>query len=313
MSKGQEAGGGPLNKIGIALVFYQFIAIAVSLVIFWINAKTGTAVKRGGAGYSLQALIAYVIPMVTTLVLLAGPLQGHSVTHRPLQSVRHKKWLPVAMMTGIGISFLSSLILLLIQALLGLAHVQIRASELTAPSGAAAVILSAALYCIVAPVCEELLFRGLILQSLRRYGNRFAILLSSILFALLHGSIAQLPLTFLLGVALGVFALWCHSIVATIFIHAGVNALSYAVVLLGRDVGQMDAQRVFIAFGAGSLTVLVVALIVIRKKDSPLDLLHKNGMDVSIGKLLVRLFSFPALWAFMILSVLICIGGLSTQ
>ena len=48
------------------------------------------------------------------------------------------------------------------------------------------IVLSA---CIIAPIMEELLFRGLILQTLKRYGNVFAILVTSLLFALLHGNL----------------------------------------------------------------------------------------------------------------------------
>jgi len=52
---------------------------------------------------------------------------------------------------------------------------------------------------IIAPICEELLFRGLIYGTLKRFGERiFAALASSLLFALIHGHVPSiLPLTIL--------------------------------------------------------------------------------------------------------------------
>ena len=41
---------------------------------------------------------------------------------------------------------------------------------------------------ILAPVAEELMFRGWILRSLRPYGKRFAVLGSAVLFGIFHGN-----------------------------------------------------------------------------------------------------------------------------
>lgn len=56
---------------------------------------------------------------------------------------------------------------------------------------------------ILAPVSEEILFRGLVLRSLRPYGKRFAILGSAFLFAMFHGNLLQAPYAFLAGLVLG--------------------------------------------------------------------------------------------------------------
>ena len=55
---------------------------------------------------------------------------------------------------------------------------------------------------ILAPVWEELLFRGYVLRSLRPYGRRFAILCSAILFGLFHGNLLQTPYAVLMGLLL---------------------------------------------------------------------------------------------------------------
>lgn len=56
---------------------------------------------------------------------------------------------------------------------------------------------------ILAPIWEELLFRGYILRMLRPFGKRFAILTSAILFGLFHGNLLQTPYALIMGLILG--------------------------------------------------------------------------------------------------------------
>ena len=58
----------------------------------------------------------------------------------------------------------------------------------------------------LAPISEELIFRGFVLRSLRPYGKRFAILGSAFLFGLFHGNLLQTPYAFLVGLVLGYVA-----------------------------------------------------------------------------------------------------------
>lgn len=78
---------------------------------------------------------------------------------------------------------------------------------------------------IVAPVTEELLFRGWLLQDLKeQYGTVPALLWSSLLFGLVHGASAALYAT-IGGLVLGAVALRTRSTLGSIAMHAGVNAL----------------------------------------------------------------------------------------
>lgn len=59
---------------------------------------------------------------------------------------------------------------------------------------------------ILAPIAEELLFRGYILRSLTPYGKKFAVFGSAFLFGLFHGNLLQTPYAFLMGLVLGYVA-----------------------------------------------------------------------------------------------------------
>jgi sodium transport system permease protein len=91
-------------------------------------------------------------------------------------------------------------------------------------------------------LCEEALFRGLILSGLRRWGPWAAIGLTALGFGLLHGSIYRLLPTFLLGVILG-YTVWrSRSLYCSMLIHALNNGLVAVVVWSsqGRDVDVQD-------------------------------------------------------------------------
>ena len=60
---------------------------------------------------------------------------------------------------------------------------------------------------LAAPVCEEILFRGLVLRTLEPWGKRFAVILSAFLFGIFHGNIVQTPYAFMAGIILGYAAL----------------------------------------------------------------------------------------------------------
>lgn len=88
---------------------------------------------------------------------------------------------------------------------------------------------------LLAPVAEELFFRGVIFNAfLREGGRRWAFLGSSALFAVIHLSIAALVPIFLLGLALAWVYARTGSLLAAIVMHATVNGISVVLALLLR-------------------------------------------------------------------------------
>ena len=86
-------------------------------------------------------------------------------------------------------------------------------------------------YGALAPAAfEEVLFRGFLFPAFETKGRRAAILLSALLFALLHGSVEALPAHILLGIILSLLMLKTGSLYAPMVYHAAHNG---AVMLLG--------------------------------------------------------------------------------
>jgi len=79
---------------------------------------------------------------------------------------------------------------------------------------------------VIAPIIEELIFRGIIMHGLmRNYPKVIAIFFSGLLFALFHLNPWQFPATFILGLLLGWIMIRTRNIFACIAGHAINNGL----------------------------------------------------------------------------------------
>lgn len=82
--------------------------------------------------------------------------------------------------------------------------------------------------CLLAPVTEEILMRGFALDGLKRtYGAVTALLVSSLLFALLHFNMVQTLSAFICGLILGVLYLRTGSLLCCMIAHGGYNLISF--------------------------------------------------------------------------------------
>jgi len=92
---------------------------------------------------------------------------------------------------------------------------------------------------VAAPVTEELIFRGCLYGILRKSGGRVtAIVVSSVLFALIHGHLPSLPGLVVLAVGLALVYERCGSLWAPISMHAAFNALTIAAAIFWPDLGK---------------------------------------------------------------------------
>jgi membrane protease YdiL (CAAX protease family) len=83
---------------------------------------------------------------------------------------------------------------------------------------------------VLPAICEELLFRGLLLRALAaRYAPALAVLISAVVFAGYHMSLVQLIPTFTLGLVAGTVTLRAHSVVPAMVAHLLNNGIAIVV------------------------------------------------------------------------------------
>lgn len=94
-------------------------------------------------------------------------------------------------------------------------------------------IISLIRVCVLAPVIEEILMRGFLLDGLAgKYGKVIALLVSAFFFALLHFNMVQTLSAFICGIVLGLLYLHTGSIFCCMLAHIGYNLISYIAMIL---------------------------------------------------------------------------------
>jgi sodium transport system permease protein len=100
-------------------------------------------------------------------------------------------------------------------------------------------LLSIAAIALMPALCEETLFRGIVLPSLLRWGPAAGLVGSAALFALIHvdavgtaPAFYRLPFAFAVGLGLAALRLVTGSLIPSIAAHAGLNTITFATVFL---------------------------------------------------------------------------------
>jgi sodium transport system permease protein len=112
---------------------------------------------------------------------------------------------------------------------------------------------------LVQALCEELAFRGFILNGLRRHFRAgTAILLSSFLFALFQMNVFQVVPHFLYGMVMGILVVRGGSLLPAVLFHFVYNCLVYGALLLGPAVFPQAYAALLDTSGSLTLTAAVV-------------------------------------------------------
>ncbi|MCM1578884.1 MAG: CPBP family intramembrane metalloprotease [Ruminococcus sp.] len=80
--------------------------------------------------------------------------------------------------------------------------------------------------CIIGPVFEELIFRGVLLEALRKYGNAFGIIASSIMFGLAHANYIQFIPAMVIGMVWAYTAVKTGSLIPSMVMHIINNTIA---------------------------------------------------------------------------------------
>lgn len=117
---------------------------------------------------------------------------------------------------------------------------------------------------ILPALVEEFALRGVVMQPLRRHGDRFAIVMSAFVFALMHGNLSQFTFAFPVGLALGYFVITTGSIWVGVAIHMLNNLYSVVLTYL-LDVRPTAAESFYNIELSVSLVVGIACFVIFLK------------------------------------------------
>lgn len=122
------------------------------------------------------------------------------------------------------------------------------------------VLLMIFVVCLVPAFFEELLVRGIILTSAEKYGIRFAVIVTSLLFVLLHNDFYSFAGLLLLGTVLSYSVLMTGSVAAGIIVHFSFNAFGVITDYLLNKYYQLSSIGFFAILAVIGLLLSAVAV-----------------------------------------------------
>lgn len=122
---------------------------------------------------------------------------------------------------------------------------------------------------LVPALAEEFAFRGVVMGTLRKYGDAFAIISSAVLFGSMHGNISQIPFAFVLGLIFAFVDCKTNSIVPSIIIHFLNNFYAVMIDILQESYIISDKTFYIIYFALIAIFCIlgIISFLIIMKKN----------------------------------------------
>lgn len=132
---------------------------------------------------------------------------------------------------------------------------------------------------VLAPIIEEVMYRGFVIKLVSPYGKKLAVFFSALVFGLMHGNLSQFVTAFATGLVYATIAMKTNSIVPTIVMHALNNGINF-ILICGEDYQIEALQTLYYVLFACVLLLGVMAIFlhrnVIKNKVQETTLLTKE-------------------------------------
>ena len=202
-----------------------------------------------GAQSQLTQFLYYILFVALPVMLYARRDPG-IVSHLRIEPLKGRVAALSVLTAAVAVLFIncvSQLWFILVQCMGGTIPASGVAVPTTVRGLASAVILSA----VLPGICEELLFRGLMLSAWEERGSLRAVTTVSLLFTLLHGNLLGIPSEFICGVLLACIVISSGSLFAGMVFHTVFNSTLLIASYWARTV-ETDAEAAY----TGALSLL---------------------------------------------------------
>lgn len=240
-------------------------------------------------GVIVSTVVIYFI-CLPIVILMVKRIPGNAPTQH---SMKPHQWLG-ALVSCYAVGYTCNIIGLLLTAFIG--ALKGSAVENPALNTISSLNVGISFVCtvLIAPTFEEFVFRKLLLDRTRKYGEGMAVLLSGLMFGLFHGNLNQFAYAFTLGLALAFVYLKTGKIQYTIGIHMCINLVGGVVAPFAMQMLDYEEymRRYLIAIEFGDMAGLYQYMME-----------HALGIILLMG---VGLFAIGAILAGLIVLIVNC-------
>lgn len=242
--------GWALTLTMLCMIVWQVVLAILSLV-GWLAGGQGT--------YMLLALVGHYVLALPLSYRICRRIPMTQFVPRPLTARLLGRWLAI----GIGLMWVGAIFGSWLNNLVyRVAHLEAidMVTEAFNEMPLSVVLVGA---CLLGPLCEELLFRGLLAGRLARYGQKPAAFVSALLFGLYHANLSQFFYAFLLGLLLAYTYFYTGTLKAPVILHMLFNSYGSFVVFILPESGVLP---VLYGLSWPVLTVVGAVLLVRGRK-----------------------------------------------
>ena len=189
------------------LAAMQFTYLLACLLLIALRIIPAQALRQADLGlgntvylvfYMLVYMVAMGFPMLTVSLIARRRVNPFS----PAQKVGAVNFL-LALAAGLAMCIIANFAASYIMSFLQAFGIQQPSMPDTMVNTPLSLGLNIVIFAVLPAFLEEMVFRGYVLQALRPHGDGMAIVVSALLFGLMHGNVLQIPFAFLIGLVLG--------------------------------------------------------------------------------------------------------------
>lgn len=225
---GKKSGIAFTATVMAPLVISFIFAIALTLVAAVVanQGESSSEVLDGFTKQNWYIYLSYFLNQAAFILVAFGVFKFYKL--KPKQSIPLNKIsfinsaACIVMSFGVlyGLNYVNVFFLKFLQ-LFGYSQIS---TSIPAMNGPFDLILSILIIAVLPAICEETLFRGVILSGLRKCGDVTAVVLSGLLFSIFHQNPLQTPYQFLYGMILAFVVIRTSSVLPAIIMHFLNNA-----------------------------------------------------------------------------------------
>lgn len=225
------------NGLGFFVMAYFLIMENLALLLVLGLRMTGSVTDKTETVFNFFLQI--IVAVASSLVAVAF---YKLFSHRRLSDffsrshVQTDMLLPLVML-GMGGAMLANQLASLFDSNISLFQLENTVSMTTQTQTVPEMILYIISTAVVPAFAEELAFRGVFMGILRKYGDAFAIIASSVMFGAMHGNTTQIVFAFILGLIFAYVDCKADSIVPSIIMHFTNNFYAVATDIISNNLG----------------------------------------------------------------------------
>lgn len=260
----------------------NFFVVVISLII-----KRGAGVEAANFLWEpavmqvqqiLFASISFTIPFILIFKIIGIRISNLISFAKPEKSTV----LPFFLI-GIAFCSFSNIATSIADSIFSSSNINYEVTKPENPQGFFGFLLSLLSSVAIPALIEEFTCRGILLGHLKKHGEGFAIVVSALLFGLMHGNFEQIPFAFLVGLVLGFITLKSGTIWIAVAVHGFNNLISvlfqYVFSAFSQN-AQNIGYNIYLLF---SMVLGIFALFLFYKKGKDLYKLEEP-VTVSGGK-----------------------------